>query len=196
MTSWINTPTRKAEGIHVFLLDINGHKSRRGYHGLIKTGIVTVKARELEGAAMRCGPSDLNSWWDPSEVPTADSQRNNNTIPIVQLFLIRRWWCRGICVIEDVKGAKSLKNISSSINLWVLFFYFLAAGRKCEKSLPLMGEWHGPLDLNFFLLFNEVMGPIDPREVERKELVSDSLRGGGKWVPTFIRLLWPLYSPN
>jgi hypothetical protein len=77
-----------------------------------------------------------------------------------------------------------------------LFFFFLAAGRKCEKSLPLMGEWHGPLDLNFFLLFNEVMGPIDPREVERKELVSDSLRGGGKWVPTFIRLLWPIYSPN
>ena len=121
MTSWINTPTRKAEGIHVFLLDINGHKSRRGNHGLIKTGIVTVKARELEGAAMRCGPSDLNSWWDPSEVPTADSQRNNNTIPMVQLFLIRRWWCRGICVTEDVKGAKSLKNISSSINLWVFF---------------------------------------------------------------------------
>jgi hypothetical protein len=45
---------------------------------------------------------------------------------MVQLILIRRWWCRGICVIEDVKGAKSLKNISSSINLWVLFFFFFS----------------------------------------------------------------------
>ncbi|KAJ6941160.1 hypothetical protein NC651_007063 [Populus alba x Populus x berolinensis] len=39
---------------------------------------------------MRCGPSGLNSWWDPNEVPTAHRHRNDKAIPVVQLFLPRK----------------------------------------------------------------------------------------------------------
>ena len=111
----------------------------------------------------------LNSWWNPREVPDADAQRDDSIILVVHLFLIKRWWYRGVCVIEYAKGAKSLKNISSSIHLWILFYIFSGCKEKMWKIVAVNGRVTWTVGSKF-LLFNAVMGPIDPGKWKGKSL--------------------------